>query len=64
MYIIILRSIFLILVPKKHTIILKLIEHVYKSKIRKKFAEANNIELSVRGQTTNRVLLQVQTAKS
>jgi len=42
----------------------KLIERVYKSKIRKKFAEANNIELSIRGQTTNRVLLQVQTAKA
>lgn len=42
----------------------KLIERVYKSKIRKKFAEANNIKLSVRGQTTNRVLLQVQTAKA
>lgn len=42
----------------------KLIERVYKSKIRKKFAEANNIELSVRGQTNNRVLLQVQTAKA
>lgn len=41
----------------------KLIERVYKSKIRKKFAEVNGIKLKVQGQTTNKVLLEIQTCR-
>lgn len=41
----------------------KLIERVYKSKIRKKFAQVNGIKLKVQGQTTNKVLLEIKVCR-
>lgn len=41
----------------------KLIERVYKSKIRKKFAQVNSIKLKVQGQTTNKVLLEIKVCR-
>lgn len=41
----------------------KLIERVYKSKIRKKFAQVNGIKLKVQGQTINKVLLEIKVCR-